>query len=335
MPGDLADAKRAAERAVEFLLGSRFIEPDASGNEPPQGVGWRDFVAFGVPSDEWVTAYTACALAEAGNRQCYYAAEGAWQWLIAHSQENRPGLGYTRRTPQDADSTVWGCRLAAAIGQSSAEWTAGALRYLQGLARTDGGIATFAEADLYTLGLGNAADTVAGWTISHECVTAAAAWLPEVAHFTDAAGFLARRQQLEGFWRAYWWSDVDYATAHAIESLARLGAYNETIDRAVYWLSRSPCSRSAFVLALRVLGISRARSLSFKPPLRELLALQLPNGSWPTSARLRIPPPYVRNPAMVWNWHEHHDGVASILLDRQAIFTTATALRALSSCLTH
>jgi hypothetical protein len=334
MPGDLADVKRAAERAEEFLL-SRFIGPGANGGEPLQGVGWRDFVAFGVQSDEWVTAYTACALAEAGNRQCCWAADGAWRWLTAQSQNNRPGLGYTRRTPQDADSTVWGCRLAAAIGQSSAEWTAGALRYLQGSARADGGIATYAEADLSALGLGTAAGTVAGWTISHECVTAAAAWLPEVVSFADAGGFLARTQQPEGFWRAYWWSDVDYATAHAIESLARLGAYREVIDRAAEWLSRSPCNPSPFVLALRVLGISRARSLSFKPPLRELLDLQLPNGSWPTSARLRIPPPNVKNPAMVWNWHEDLDGIGSILLDRQAIFTTATALRALSSCLTQ
>jgi hypothetical protein len=181
MPGEGADTKRAAERAEAFLLRSRFVAPGSSNSEELEpGFGWRDFFFIvGMQSDEWVTAYTACALAEAGNRHGYEAAQSAWQWLVADSRIDRPGLGYNRRTSHDADSTVWGCRLAAAIGRSSDEWTVRALRYLQTCRRADGGIATFAEADdLSLLGFGSAADAVEGWTISHECVTAAAAWLP-------------------------------------------------------------------------------------------------------------------------------------------------------------
>ena len=335
MPGERADAERAAERALEFLLDSRFIELELENSKHLQGgFGWRDFAVVGMQSDEWVTAYTAYALAEAGKQQGYAAAKSAWQWLVAESRIDRPGLGYNRRTPQDADSTVWGCRLAAAIGRSSDEWTARALRYLHTCGREDGGIATFADADDLSH-LGSAADGVEGWTTSHECVTAAAACLPEVVNFTDVCGFLARKQQPEGFWRPYWWADADYATAHAIESLSRLNADRRAIDRGVAWLSRSPSNHSPFVLALRVLGISKAGSYSFKPALRELLDLQLANGSWPASARLRIPPPNLKNPAIIWNWHEQHDGIGGVVLDRQGVFTTATALRALSSCLTQ
>jgi hypothetical protein len=332
-----ADTKRAVGRAVEFLLQARIDGCGASGSEPLQtGRFWRDFRVAGVQSDEWVTAYAACALAETGNRQGYEAAECAWNWLIRRSQQDRPGLGYNRRTPRDADSTLWGCRLAAAIGRSPDEWTGCAVRYLRTCSRADGGIATFAKAaDLSTLKLDSAPEAVEGWTISHECVTAAAAWLPQVVNFADVCGFLARTQQPEGFWRAYWWADADYATAHAIESLVRMSADQAVIDRGLAWLCRSPSNRSPFVLALRVLGISKARSQSFRLALRQLLDLQLANGSWAASARLRLPPPKLKNPAIIWNWDEHHDGLGGIILDRQGVFTTATVLRALSSCLTQ
>jgi hypothetical protein len=101
----------------------------------------------------------------------------------------------------------------------------------------------------------------------------------------------------------------------------------------VDWLTGLPPSSSPFRLALRVLGIVSARHHGFEPALTQLLALQLDDGSWTASARLRVPPLDAQNPALRWNWDESGNGFGSIVLDQQRVFTTATAVRALSSCL--
>jgi sporulenol synthase len=326
MTGGLTAAKQAQGKALEFLLGARSIG---------DGHGWKDFTAFSVESDEWVTAYAAHALAETQDRDACEQASYAWSWLAEQSGRHGPGLGYNTRTPQDADSTVWGCRLAAMIGRDSDESAIRSYGFLQACIRPDGGMATFPRDGLSALHryIGCSESAIGGWTTSHACVTAAAAWLPGIANSADAYGFLAQTQQPAGSWNAYWWADDEYATAHATESLARTGAHQELLEGGVAWLANRQRSRSAFGLALRVLGIAKAGRCDFAPLLEELLALQMADGSWPASARLRIPPPSLKDPRLQWNWDERNPGIGSVLVDQFRVFTSATAVRALSSCL--
>jgi len=326
MSGDDASTKRAQGKAVEFLLGARSLAG---------GFGWNDFNAFGVESDEWVTAYAAHSLAETGDRNAREAARQAWIWLVEQSRQHRPGLGYNTQTPQDADSTVWGYRLAIAIGQSSDECATRFLRFLLTCVQPGGGVATFPADGLSVLYkyIGNGADAIGGWTTSHACVTAAAAWLPDLVKSADLYGFLVRAQDSRGFWNGYWWADAEYATSHALESLARGGTGRESLDLGASWLAGSLGRRSPFGLALRAFGIAKAGHDNFEPALQELLTQQLADGSWRASARLRIPPPNLKDPRIQWNWDEENPGIGSLLLDQRRIFTTATALRALSACL--
>lgn len=333
MPAIDAALRRAQRSAVEFLLKVGSDKAVRVGN--PATFRWQDFQVFGIESDEWVSAYTAYALAETGQNQALESAESTWVWLTEISERHGPGLGYQSLVPQDADATVWGCRLAAALGHSLHKSALRSFDLLQACVRPDGGIATFLARDLQKLKTDGSALSFEGWTTSHACVTAAAAWLPEIVRLAGVFGFLSRAQDSLGFWTGYWWADREYATACAIESLSRFGTGQDLVERALGWLTGRPNPCSPFALALRVLGVAKAGRAFCETSLKELLDLQLADGSWPASARLRIPPPNLKDPRIQWNWDARGNGIGSIVLDQRRIFTTATALRALSSCLVH
>jgi hypothetical protein len=332
-------AANSLHRAVRFLLGSR---PPASSTSHPvaqeleSSCQWKDFSVFGRSSDQWVTAYAAVALAETGIPEARAAAEASWRFLTAERGGSVPtGLGYNREAPRDADSTQWGCRLAVLLGHTSDDWFGRSVRFLvSDCFRPDNGIATYPSASCLPFNTSNNTRVATdGWTSSHVCVTAAAAWLEELLAHRDLVGFLAQAQVPQGYWNSYWWVDREYATAHALESLSRHGLRGDRFDRAVVWLESRPPGSSSFQLALRIIAISAARPGPPDALLPDLLASQLADGSWPSSARMRIPPPDLRNPEVRWNWDEASDGFGGIVVDRARIFTTATAVRALTSCL--
>jgi hypothetical protein len=322
------DAANSLQKGVRFLLDVR----------QPSEVGaprfWKDFSVFGRTSDEWITAYTAAALAETGISEACDAADTGWRFLTADQSVAPTGLGYNREAPRDADSTQWGCRLSVLLGRASDEWFRRAIEFLaKRCLRPDGGVATYASADSLPIEIrSNTRGAAEGWTCSHVCVTAAAAWLKELLVCGDLTGFLTRTQSLEGYWGSYWWIDREYATAMALESLSRHSLKQELIDQAAVWLKKRPPGTSSFKLALRIIGISAAKDHA-EALLSRLLALQLADGSWASSARMRIPPLNLRHPDLRWNWDEASDGFGGIVLDRARVFTTATAVRALTACL--
>lgn len=324
-----AAANDALHRAINFLLIAR-SERTGSGRRH-----WQDFHAYGNESDEWMTAYVGYALAETGLAEATNAAVDAWEWLVTEASAHGPGIGYSTLSPQDADSTAWALRMAEAIGRSEDEFAKRAFGYLTTYVRGDGGIGTFAPAELQKIHFGDTDDAVAGWTGSHNCVTSTAAFLRELSKVGDVYGFLAGAQEPDGFWRCYWWADHEYATAHAIESFKRAGVQQEATDRALYWLKQNGRRHSPFTLALRVLGMSAGGASESEAAMQDLTTLQLADGSWAASARLQIPPPFLRNPQMQWNWNEHGNAIGSVMIDQHRIFTTATAVRAISAWLTQ
>jgi hypothetical protein len=62
-----------------------------------------------------------------------------------------------------------------------------------------------------------------------------------------------------------------------------------------------------------------------------LIALQRANGQWPASARMRVPDPGDSNPDDRTNWTEGGRIEGAVVIDQRGIFTTATALRALTT----
>ncbi|MGK3963677.1 squalene--hopene cyclase [Sorangium sp. So ce118] len=337
----------AMTRAVRHLLSAQ----DARG-------AWRDFLLPAGNSDVWVTAFVGYALATAPVPGAREAAMAAFAFL-ERAAGPEGGFSYNRNVPGDGDSTLWGLRLAEALGLAGSPCALGAAAFLERHMRADGGVATYASAAPVRRYIGlPPAISFEGWTRSHVCVTAAAANLP--AYSERLRDHLLRHQAEDGRWPAYWWFDDEYATAEAVAALAQLGGGDPEIacriERAARWaLGRAadleaaePLASSAFAAAhgLRVLaraGCTERVSHALASGLSRLLGWQEQSGAFPASARLRVPRPDVDvpDPRLGWAlWTGERSGppsLAAVLertfttysLDQGAVYTTATVLRAL------
>lgn len=335
--------ENAIARAERFLLAAQ----DANG-------GWRDFLLPAGLSDGWVTAYAGEALLGGGGDRHRAAARRAWAFL--HDQEAPTGgWSYNANVPGDADSTLWGLRLAGALGEADSPLARRGFAFLDRHVRPDGGLATYADAAPIRAYVGLPGFVpFDGWTQSHVCVSAAGAHLDRYAG--GLAAYLLARQRADGSWPGYFWFDSEYATGEAVRALARRGAAAQpAVDRGTTWLigrvaalvasqgPRSPAfalACAAHALAERA-EVSQAR-IAARRAGAALAAWQRPNGSWGPSARLRVPPPYAIEPDENAVWRRW-EGLAAIAApqgtraatftnfspDHRGIFGAATALRAL------
>jgi len=101
------------------------------------------------------------------------------------------------------------------------------------------------------------------------------------------------------------------------------------IEAALAWARELPMSTSAFALACRIRILRRDDPGICRELSAQLAELQCRDGSWPSSAQIRIPPPDFMHPESIWNWDYQRKDVYGIRLDQQRIFTTATVLNAL------
>jgi squalene-hopene/tetraprenyl-beta-curcumene cyclase len=327
-----------AQSAIDFLLSVR----DSDG-------WWRDFDVAG-PSDAWITGYVATALALSGNSEALSIARSAWR-LLARRDPHRRGWGYHRRVPADSDTTAWAMLLAQELGVRHSIRVARARRFLARHMLPDGGIATYSSHGPIGRFTG-IRGRFAGWSSSHTCVTATAASLQALPSRDRALEFLRDRQAPGGTWRAYWWHDPEYATAHAIEALAANREDHDRVRNAARWVAtriddngfvvtdiEPQGSPFATALAMRILvsavgsGVAGGYELQLiSRSARQLVETQRPDGAWRASARLRVPPPDLRDADAFVGWGRDGRGATSIgtvVCDRRAIHTTATVLRAL------
>ncbi|WP_395850716.1 squalene--hopene cyclase [Cystobacter fuscus] len=291
------------------------------------------------------------------------AADAAWRFLEQVAVPEG-GWSYNARVPGDGDSTLWGLRLAEALGREDSDRARAARDFLERHLREDGGLTTYASPHPVRNYIGlPPVFPFKGWTQSHSCVTAAGAHLTS---FRERLHEYLIQQQLEdGHWPAYWWFEEEYATAEAVTALAGAGrkatqcepgiasrlerAARWALGRAGRWMDTSGSGSSTFALAhgLRVMARaapSEPLTDSLSQGVARLCESQTPGGSWPASARLRVPRPDVTvpNPRAEWTpWTGLPPGEPSpavILkhtftnysLDHFAVYTTATVLKALN-----
>lgn len=316
--GAATTASEARRRAVGFLLAAR------------EGDGWwRDFETLAGVSDAWVTAYVACALAESEDARARAAARAAFELLLRRCP-GANGWGYNSGVGFDADSTSWVCRLALALG----EWlrVSRAAASLGACQRENGGLATYQNATGVRRSMHLAeSENFEGWCSAHTCVTAAAAYLPTPFQ-AGALKYLRRSQSSEGCWIPYWWVDVDYATALAVEALMTTDQGNDdaALMAATKWAETNRSVDSPFNAACRMSILRRTSSFAAAGLRARLEDQQSSDGSWPSSARMRIPPPSMLHPEYCRQWDPFGKGISSIVKDRRRIYTTATVLRALA-----
>lgn len=306
------------EGALGYLLAAR----------SPSG-WWQDYDGFseGV-SDEWVTAFVACALAGLDQPASRTAAERAWALLASRG---RQGWGWNAVQPPDADSTAWALRLAHALGQHGTSTACDGLAFLLDHLLSDGpaagGVTTYEPR--HHAHHGGAPDCQPDWFKPHDCVTAAVAGLGVATNWHALRGtvsYLQRQQGPQGNWSAYWWPDPAYATACAVQALASddTQASRLACALAADWARRSlslpsASDLSAFSLALRLEVLWHAGGADDAALLtlgcQRLLALQQPDGSWPAGAALAIP---------------NREGRVVPALDHRRTMTTAIVLQTLT-----
>lgn len=345
------DVRDAMGAAVNFLLSSQGDAGD-----------WKDFLLPAGNSDVWVTAFVGDVLAADPDAEAQQAARAGFRFL-EQAVTPEGGWSYNPAVPGDADSTLWGLRLAETLGIGESASVLNATEFLQRHVRADGGLATYAlEATVRNyIGLPPMV-SFEGWTQSHICVTAAGANLG--AQSPRFRQYLLENQAADGKWAAYWWFDDEYSTAEAVAALAgknRTAADcdSETaasIEQAVQWsldrceklLVADAAPQPVFALAhlLRILARTARPAMvaqCLSKGYARLVQWQKPNGSWPASAKLRVPRPDARSPDADARWvlwsgmPAGPPSLESVLAhtftiyspDHYGIYTTATVLRAL------
>jgi hypothetical protein len=353
MNGNSSSAVSTATRsALNFLL-------DAQDSEG----AWRDFLLPSGHSNVWVTAFVGGVVASFPETSAQKAALAGWRFL-ERAVTPDGGWSYNPTVPGDADSTLWGLRLAEALGLEDSECLRRANSFLELHTRDDGGIATYASATPVRSYIHLPAEvSFEGWTSqSHVCVTASCANLR--SYQERFQNYLLQQQTEEGKWPAYWWFDEEFSTAEAVAALVGKGrtvaecdaVIAARVERAAGWALRrcevlsgaGGSGRHTFALAHILRILARAEQ---SPEVRgqllrvvaQLIEWQKPDGSWPVSARLRVPRPETIVPDAKEDWKMWAGmpavmpSVENILKhtfsiyspDHFGVYTTATTLRAL------
>jgi hypothetical protein len=334
------DPATMAGRALQHLIAAQ--RPDGS---------WSDFFLPAGESNGWVTGFVGLALAEAGGTDAGSVTERAWRFLV-EAAKPEGGWGYNDGTPADADSTVWGLQLAAALGHGDAPAACAARILLDQHRRGGGGVATYADESVPRgyVGLPPMV-SFAGWTLSHPCVSAAAANLTAFAD-DRLVDYLHARQRADGSWPAYWWFDDAYTTAEAAMAIGAAASRRKAADWAAARIpslaarvERPPVFELAHLLRIMAADGASVADATVGEGLAALERWQLPGGGWPASARLRVPAPDCVEPddGAAWKpWRGLPPAaptLATVLrdtftittLDHRGSYTTATVLRALAA----
>lgn len=304
---------------------------------------WEEFLTLAGPSTSWVSAYIACQLVLIDDETAHELRKKVWHNLSA------PGIffkqckwGFNSRVPADADSTIWVLLLASQLGIEPSRQSK-SYAFIRRHIQSNGGISTYKDDRLIRLFTKLKKNiSFAGWCHDHTCVTAAALSLPELAN-ENMIRYLLDQQYENGEWPAYWWATNAYSTGLIAEGFSRLNGnvpekkLSDAIGRSVNWTIEKLRSSRVYLpfelsYLLRTLKYGDKQKCAYwiEYAIDELLSLQFPDGSWESSAPLRIPFPHTIDPATIRNWNWHGKGGGCIIQDHNRCFTTASVLYSLS-----
>jgi hypothetical protein len=267
---------------------------------------WRGFDIPGMgESDAWVTAHVGLGLSRVLTD--FSPLHRAADFL---RRVGRPGWGYNKSSPVDADSTAHACLFLQSI---HAPVPVEALDLLHGFRRDDGGFATFQTRP------GLSPDNT--WCRSHPDVTPVA-YRALANSFPAQPTTMVERMQgdrlPDGTWPAFWWNLRWYTAcqwARACQAL-NIAFASFDLERADF-----ACDLDAgYLLELAVLTGQRDQAARIAG---HLAACQLSNGFWTCDPVLRLTYPGLERP-----W-EVDDG-GPLFADANGSYSTTAIIASLS-----
>ncbi|MGI5220449.1 hypothetical protein [Nocardia sp. CA-290969] len=258
--------------------------------QEPDGY-WRDFHMPPGRSDTWITGCVGVVLnlvrdlvpTELGTAGAIDRAACALR-----ASRRKGGWGYSRRVPCDADSTSWAVRLLAGYDHREIPG-----EIFDKYVTSASGIRTFRSPKFF-----------GSWADEHDEVTPAVGLaflaLGDSSAVDRIRPRVVERHRESGGWTAFWWRSDAYGIAHNLMFLARTGgvpADVAAVERARLddFVARDgSCADTPpeppFDTAHRLIAAIRLDAQDHADLfLRALLEAQLPDGSWPPSARMLVP----------------------------------------------
>ncbi|HEV3317569.1 MAG TPA: prenyltransferase/squalene oxidase repeat-containing protein [Candidatus Angelobacter sp.] len=271
---------------------------------------WTDFNLPIGGSDAWVTAYVLARLAAISPDCMSYSVrqrlEESLDWLM-ESRTTGGAWGYNSQVEDDADSTAWAILALRGYGRPV---PAPALEFIERCRKTDGGIAPYPEESCFSK----------PWKLSAPEATAVAIGALGVLD-ARAARFLTEKWLESERPRsrpapASRLSSRFYACAAVLDwdaGMAPWPVLNKLCELMSYYNTENAFEQSLLLRCLGQLRVQKAWSSA-----ASLRRMQQPDGGWPASALLR--PPSTRET----------EGAGPLYLDHKRVFTTVTAISALS-----
>ncbi|HVJ44145.1 MAG TPA: hypothetical protein VM639_21760 [Dongiaceae bacterium] len=286
--------RHSIERGLDALMASRHDDH------------WQDYSLPVGASDAWVTAYVLAKLSAVHPSLpavWHKAIDEALDWLSGVRGAATGGWGYNSSVPDDADSTAWAVLALRGWGRPVPR---DAIRFL-GSCRSGSGFATYPAST----------SPAPGWARAVPCVSAVA--LAALAKSPSSVGTFFSRWMAEGnLIPAYWWASPIYTTAMLLTGCGTQTRLTAAFREKVTTFHPASSFERALLIECRLrLGLP-AMAMG-----RDLIAEQNTDGGFAPSALLRLTDPDIEQPWAVID-------AGPIFVDESGIFTTATAIAALS-----
>ena len=272
---------------------------------------WLDYELPVGTSNAWVTAYTLAKLATVHRdllpEDATRVIRQALDWLVSVCSRDG-GWGFNLTVPNDADSTAWAI---LALRRQNRPIPESARHFLSLCREAKGSFTTYPRSR----------STPNLWMAAAPDVSAAAMAALEEQWNPTVESFLSQWWTPDCTLPAYWWTSPFYTLSLLLEAFPEFAASPAGQSTIVTLDKATPASSfDAALLLVSLVLLNRPRAAAVASELRHL---QRVDGSWPSSAVLRLPTPEMERP-----W----DAIDSrrLFRDQNAVFTTATAVAALS-----
>lgn len=300
---------------------------------------WEDFLTNAGLGQNWITAYVVSMMGELGTNTL--PLDKITDNLLVS------GGRYNKCIVMDADSCNFVIYSLSVLGR---EIPKDVIHSWLNFQNKDKGFSTYYNNDIKKAMRMDDNSDFKGWFTSQDCVTSVACFVSSLQQsqpvfkktYEETKDFLVRRQNTNGSWRSYWWTEDIYATCFSVMAFLREKGLNNVCKKGVEFLLNNQESEGCwttinvpcvFYTALALKTIMQYYCYVEKDDrflkciergMDWLGKMQYEDGSWCSSRILRLPFPDELEPEKVKDWRNTSFGLNCLVDDHNRIFTSAT-----------